>query len=43
MSSNEIGEQKKETATINLGYANITECGIKQGVKKLQEAWKEYL
>ena len=43
MSSNEIGEQKKEPATIILGYANITECEIEQGVQKLLEAWKEYL
>ena len=43
MSSNEIGGQKKEPATIILGYANITECEIEQGVQKLLEAWKEYL
>ncbi len=43
MSSNEIGEDKKEHATIILGYANITESEIEQGVQKLLEAWKEYL
>lgn len=43
MSSNEIGEDKKRHATIILGYANITELEIEQGVQRLLEAWKEYL
>lgn len=43
MSSNEIGKEKKEHATIILGYANLTEQEISEGVHRLLTAWKDYI
>ncbi len=43
MSSNEIGEEEKEHATIILGYANLTEQEISEGVHKLLHAWRDYI
>lgn len=39
MSAYEIGESQKESCTVILGYANMTEEAISKGVEQLRKVW----